>query len=289
MSTLKNIEKSLKAIPKVRVKFIKSAKTSHLLINGDSLELLKKLPEKSIDLVITDPPYNQNLNYGKTYNDNKPWEEYYKWYKNWLELISPLLSDTGSFYLINYPEINARVLPYIEDELHLKLRRWLVWHYPTNIGHSAKNFTRSHRSILFFTKGKEYTFNRDAILQPYKNPNVQKIKDKLTEGSNGRASYDKLSLMDLLELYNYRTDILDINLLKNVSKDRLNKKHPCQLPFGLLRTFIKVSSNEGDIILDPFAGTFTLSKVAKELNRNSLGIEINPKYINLGVKRLEND
>jgi DNA modification methylase len=81
-------------------------------------------------------------------------------------------------------------------------------------------------------------------------------------------------------------DVLDINLLKNVSKDRLNKKHPCQLPLSLLTTLVKVSSNKNDIVLDPFAGTFTLSAVAKELNRKSVGIDINPKYISLGLKRL---
>ena len=95
-----------------------------------------------------------------------------------------------------------------------------------------------------------------------------------------------MNIIDLLELYNYRTDILDINLLKNVSKDRLNKEHPCQLPLALLRILIKVSSNQSDTVLDPFAGTFTLSQVAKELNRNSIGIEINPDYIKLGIKRL---
>ena len=81
-------------------------------------------------------------------------------------------------------------------------------------------------------------------------------------------------------------DVLDINLLKNVSKDRFNKRHPCQLPLTLLRILVKVSSNKGDFLLDPFAGTFTLSAVAKELNRNSIGIEINPNYVRLGLKRL---
>ena len=200
-------------IPKNTIKKVSTSKSTHLLIKGDSLKLLNYLPKKSINLVITDPPYNRNLNYGDTYNDNKKWPEYYEWYKSWLRLIPPILSENGSFYLINYPEINARVLPYIEDELHLKLRNWIVWHYPTNIGHSPKKFTRSHRSILFFTKGDNYIFNSDAIIQPYKNPDVKKIKERIKLGHKGRSSYDKLNIIDLLELYNYRTDILDINLL----------------------------------------------------------------------------
>lgn len=199
---------------------------------------------------------------------------------------SRILSKKGSFYLISYPEINARLLSYIEDDLKLKFRRWITWHYPTNIGHSKKNFTRSQRSIMFFTKTNSYTFNRENIIQHYKNPEVKKIKERIKNGSKGRTSYDLLRFLDLIELSKGMIDVLDINLLKNVSKDRFNKKHPCQLPLKLLRIFVKVSSNKNDLTLDPFAGTFTLSAVAKELNRNSIGIEINPDYVKLGLERL---
>ena len=95
-----------------------------------------------------------------------------------------------------------------------------------------------------------------------------------------------LRFLDLIELSKETVDVLDIDLLKNVSKDRFNKKHPCQLPLELLRILVKVSSNENDLLLDPFAGTFTLSAVAEELKRKSIGIEINPEYVKLGLKRL---
>ena len=271
----------------LKIKTVKS-NTEHLLINNDSLKALPTLLDDSIDLIITDPPYNQGLNYGPYYNDRLPWPEFYKINKVWLKEVARILKSNGSFYLISYPEINARLLPFIEDELGLKLRRWITWHYPTNIGHSKKNFTRSQRAILFFTKDKkDYTFNKGSIIQPYKNPEVKRIKEKIKNGSKGRGAYDLLEVLDLVELNQYTMDVLDINLLKNVSKDRFDGKHPCQLPLGLLRIFVKASSNKNDIILDPFAGTFTLSAVAKELGRNSVGIEINPYYIKLGIKRLK--
>jgi DNA modification methylase len=119
---------------------------------------------------------------------------------------------------------------------------------------------------------------------------VKKIKERLQKGSRGRTSYDVLKLLDLIELAEKSEgliDLLEINLLKNVSKDRFNKQHPCQLPLALLKIFVKVSSNEGDVLLDPFAGTFTLSAVAAQLKRNSIGIEINPNYVKLGIKRLK--
>jgi site-specific DNA-methyltransferase (adenine-specific) len=280
------IDEIISKVPKNNVKKIEKNGTSHLLINGDSIKILYFFPSNSIDLIITDPPYNINLDYGPYFKDRKRKDEYFKWCKEWLKECARILSENGSFYIISYPEINARLLPFIEDELKLKFRRWITWHYPTNIGHSKKNFTRSQRSILFFTKTDSYTFNRQNIIQHYKNPNVEKIRARLERGSKGRTSYDLLRFLDIIEISRGMIDVLDINLLKNVSKDRFNKRHPCQLPLTLLRILVKVSSNKGDFLLDPFAGTFTLSAVAKELNRNSIGIEINPNYVRLGLKRL---
>jgi len=258
------------------------------LINGNCLEVLPRIPSKSIDLILTDPPYNKGLDYGKYYNDHLPWVEYFEFSKTWLRECERVLKDNGSFYLINYPEINARLLPFIEDELKLTFRRWITWHYPTNIGHSKKNFTRSQRSILYFTKGDKYTFNREALIQHYKNPEVAKIKKRIANGSKGRTSYDLLRFLDLIELSKGMIDVLDFNLLKNTSKDRFNKMHPCQLPLPLLRLLVKTSSNKNDVLLDPFAGTFTLAEVANELHRKSIGIEINPKYVKLGLQRIKN-
>ena len=280
------INEILAKISEDRIKEVKIDDTSHFLVNGNCLEILKTFPDDCIDLIITDPPYNLGLDYGPYFKDKKRKEEYFNECKVWLKEVARVLNKTGSFYLINYPEANARLLPFIEDELKLKFRRWITWHYPTNIGHSKKNFTRSQRSILFFTKSNDYTFNRENIIQHYKNPEAKRIRERLENGYNGRSSYDLLRFLDMIELSKGMIDVLDINLLKNVSKDRFNKKHPCQLPLSLLRILVKVSSNENDILLDPFAGTFTLSAVAKELHRNSIGIEINPDYVNLGLDRL---
>lgn len=279
------LKEVLVKISSKRVKVIKKNSFSHALVNGDCIEVLKRMPKGKVDLIITDPPYNVGLDYGNGFNDNRSWSEYEQWCKEWLIKCAQVLSDNGSLYLISYPELCARLFNFIEGT-GLKFRRWLVWHYPTNIGHSSKNWTRSHRAILFFTKSNNYVFNRENILQPYKNPEVGKIRLLIEKGAKGRASYDSLKPSDLDELNYEILDFLEINLLKNVSKDRLNKKHPCQLPLELLRILMKVSSNKGDLVLDPFAGTFTLSEVAAELKRNSVGIERNPAYIKLGLRRL---
>src|SRR3989344_7247413 len=287
---------------KLKAEVLDGDNSRHVLIKGDCGEIIKKMPSGSVDLIITDPPYNKGLDYGK-FNDSKTWAEHYDWLKEKLRDIPRILSDRGSLYLISYPEINARLLPFLEEELGLNYRRWITWHYPTNIGHSSKNYTRSQRSIIFFTKTKEkYIFNREHLVQHYKNPTAPVIRKRLAEGSKGRTSYDLLRFLDLVELQNGLIDTLDIDLLKNNSKDRFRnlkdkfhpmelkelrkKDHPCQLPLGLLELFVKVSSNKGDTVFDPFAGTFTTSVAAGKHGRNSVGIELNQKFVDFGRKRI---
>lgn len=301
---MKSIIKSLKK-HKLRVDILEKNTVKHILVKGDCGEVMKNIPDGSIDLIITDPPYNKGLDYGK-FNDSKSWADYYKWLKEKLQDIPRILSDKGSFYMISYPEINARLLPFLEDELGLNYRRWITWHYPTNIGHSYKNFTRSQRSILFFTKKTDgYIFNRNYLVQPYKNPTAPVIRKRLAEGYKGRTSYDLLRLADLYELNKLSADVQEIHLLKNNSPERLRNlaskfipikdsqklkeiDHPCQLPLSLLELLINVSSEKNAVVLDPFAGTFTTSAAAARLGRNSVGIEINPKFLRFGTKRLKN-
>jgi len=265
-------------------------KEDHKIIQGDCLEVMKKIPDNFVDLIFTDPPYNQNIPYvKKDFKDRKKPIDYLTWLRERLVEMQRILKPNGSMYLMNYPEWNARILPFLENDLGMHLQRWIVWHYPTNVGHSKKNWTRSHRSILFLTKGKEYTFNKNVTLQPYKNPDVSKIKKRIEEGHVGRGAYDTLNFNDILEMLEMsggQTDIIKQNLLKNVRKER-KSWHACQLPPELIEIFIKTSSNEGDLVLDPFSGTFTTSMVAKKLGRKSIGIEISKKYATWGKSRLK--
>lgn len=266
--------------------------TKHTLLAGNCVDLMASIGDSSVDVIFTDPPYNAGLNYGKEYNDRLSWNDYYLQARRWFSAYQRVLKDTGSLYLMNYPEINARLLPILTDELGLVFQRWITWHYPTNIGHSKNNFTRSQRSILFLTKSKSFVFNKEQTLQPYKNPTDGKVKDRIDGGSKGRGAYDTLSYFDLLEMRMAEesrnlTDYHEIDLLKNVSVDRMREKHPCQLPPELIERFIRVSSKPGGVILDPFAGTFTTSLAAARHGRNSIGMEVNPKYVQLGRRRLK--
>jgi DNA modification methylase len=238
----------------------------HLCITGDCIEVMRDMPSESIDLVIVDPPYNRGLNYGGLYDDNKDESEYIIWCKMWLSDCIRLLNSTGSLYMINYPENAALLYPFLKKFMHFN--RWITWCYPTNIGQSTKNYTRSQRAILFCSKTDKYKFNREDILQPYKNPEDKRIKALIENGSGGRAPYD----------------VFYYNMVKNVSKDKT--EHPCQIPEPLLEVFIKASSDRGDVVLDPLAGSFSTCAVAKRLGRKSIGIDINPDYVKIGSARL---
>jgi len=240
----------------------------HLILNGDCIEKLKKISDESVHLIITDPPFNIGKNYGK-YKDRLKRTEYFEWCKEWISECIRVLKFGGALYLFNYPENNAYLMPFLDEKLTFK--RWMTWHYPTNTGMSPTNFTRSQRSILFYIKGdKSEIFNKEEIAEPYRNPNDKRIKERIRNGSKGKTPYD----------------VFQFNIVKNVNKDKTN--HPCQLPKELVKIFIKASSKERDIILDPFGGSFTTSVCAKELNRNSIGIELNPEFCEIGKERLNN-
>ena len=281
----------MRTVKKIKPK-PKIVNKDHYLFNADCLDILKQIPDKKIRLVITDPPYNIGLKYNN-YSDKKKWDIYYKDLEERMKEVQRILANDGSLYLINYPEINAKALPLVENT-GLIFRRWLTWHYPSNMGHSKTNFTRTQRSILFFTKTKNNIFNKDDVLQPYKNPNVTKIKKLIESGKKGRAPYDALTINDIKEILNedeiyddFSSDFLNFNLLKNTAKDR-ELRHPCQLPLSLLKVFIKASSIKNDFVLDCYAGTFTTSAAAKQLGRKSIGIEIDPQYVEYGMERLKN-
>lgn len=234
------------------------------IYNGDCLGIMKSFPNESVDLIVTDPPFN----IGKKYNlyvDRMKKTEYIEWCKKWLNECVRILDQRGSLYLFNYPENNAYLMPFLDEKLIFK--RWMTWHYPTNTGMSPTNFTRSQHSILFYTKSKNATFNKKAIAEPYRNPTDKRILDRLKNGSNGKTPYDVF------------------NLVKNVSKEKT--EHVCQLPTNLVEIFIKASSNKGALVFDPFMGSGTVAAAAKKLGRNYLGCEIDDKYCKIIDSRLK--
>lgn len=232
---------------------------------GECPAYMKSLPDACVDLIITDPPFNIGKKYD-SYADNLKFEEYLSWCRQWLDECVRILKPNGSLYLFNYPENNAYLKVYLDKKM--RFRRWLTWHYHTNTGHSKKNFTRTQHSILFYTKGDEYVFNKEDVAQPYKNPADKRIQKLISQGKNGTGPYD----------------VFIFNIVKNVSKEKT--EHIAQLPLSLVEIFVKASSNPNQLVFDPFMGSGTTAVAAKKNGRNYLGCEISKKYYGIIQSRL---
>lgn len=231
---------------------------------GDCIDVMKTLPSKSIDLIFADPPFNIGIKYD-VHNDNMPYEEYYNWSKKWIKETHRLLKDNGTIYIAIGDEFAAEI-NIILKRTGFYFRNWIVWYY-TFGQNQRKKFNRSHTHILYFTKGKkQFTFNDLEIRVPSARQLIYKDK---------RAN----------PLGKIPDDIWQFSRVCGTFKERIGK-HPCQMPESLLERIIRVSSNEGDIILDPFGGTGTTSAVAKKFKRKFLTMEISEEYYNIILRRL---
>jgi site-specific DNA-methyltransferase (adenine-specific) len=245
----------------------------HKLILGDVLEVLgSKIPDNSIDLIFADPPYNIGKDF-KGFKDNWEFEnDYLEWSYSWLNLCVKKLKHNGSLYLMASTQSMPYFDLYLRDRLTILSR--IVWYYDSS-GVQAKKFYGSlYEPILYCVKDKRnYTFNSSDILVEAKTGSVRKLID-----------YRKATP----SVYNSKKVPGNVWEFPRV-RYRMPEyqEHPTQKPTSLLERIIKASSNEGDVVLDIFSGTFTTSFVAKHLNRKSIGIELQEKYLQIGLRRLQ--
>jgi len=232
---------------------------------GDCIEIMRTLPDKSIDLVFADPPFNIGIKYD-VHNDNMPYEEYYNWSEKWIKETYRLLKNNGTIYIAIGDEFAAEINAILK-RTGFYFRNWIIWYY-TFGQNQRKKFNRSHTHILYFTKDKEqFTFNDRNIRVPSSRQLVYKDK---------RAN----------PLGKIPDDVWQFSRVCGTFKERIGE-HPCQMPENLLELIIKTSSNEGDLVLDPFGGTGTTTAVAKGLKRKFITMEISKEYYDVILKRLD--
>ncbi len=233
----------------------------------DTMQLLKELPDKSVDMVYGDPDYNVGVKYGdKTYTRN--FDEYIEWYIELAKESLRVLKDDGNMFLINYPKQNTYLrVKYLDSVCYEVLD--CVWVYNTNVGHSPYRFTTAHRSILHCRKTSCNKFYKNNVAVPYKNPTDRRILENLANGSKGRMPYDWLYF----------------DLVKNVSKEKTF--HACQIPQKLSEVLIKSCTMPGDIVLVLFGGSGSEIEICKFLDRQYISAEIDEKYYEVIIDRLK--
>lgn len=231
---------------------------------GNCVEIMKTLPPKSVDLVFADPPFNIGIKYD-VHNDNMSYDEYYNWSEKWIKESYRLLKSNGAIYIAIGDEFAAEI-NIILKRTGLYFRNWIIWYY-TFGQNQRKKFNRAHTHILYFTKDKEqFIFNDKDIRVPSARQLIYKDK---------RAN----------PIGKVPDDVWNFSRVCGTFKERI-EKHPCQMPEDLLELIIKTSSNEGDLVLDPFGGTGTTSAVAKRLKRNFITMETSREYYDVILKRL---
>jgi site-specific DNA-methyltransferase (adenine-specific) len=251
----------------------------NIIYNGDCTEVLtKKIEENSIDLVFADPPYNLSGNGlhwkgNKTGGDwfmvNEEWDkmtapEYMQFTRKWIAGCHKALKDNGSIYIAcSYHNIGEVMI--VLKQLDYKINNIITW-YKTNAmpNMTRRVFTHATEFVIWAVKGKGWTFNYEKI----KEINPEKQKDG--------------SLKQM-------RDFWEMPLVQG--KERLRggdgkALHPTQKPEEMLKRIILASSNEGDIVLDPFMGSGTTAFVAQKYNRDFIGIERDKKYVEATKKRL---
>lgn len=244
------------------------------LYNGDCIKVMESsIEDGSIDLIFADPPYNIGKQFGSFKDKWVSDEEYFEWCKIWIDLCIKKLKPNGSFYLM----CSTQALPYFDIYLRSKLTIMsrIVWSYDSSGVQAKKYFGSLWEPILFCVKDpKNYTFNSDEILVEAKSGAVRKLIDY--RGTTPKPYNTKKVPGNVWEISRVRFRMPEY------------VEHPSQKPEALLERIIKASSNVGDLVLDPFSGTFSTVAVADKLGRRSIGIEQEFDYFTAGVDRISN-
>ena len=242
-----------------------------MTILGNSLEVLAQMKEKSVNLIFADAPYGIGKDFG---NDSDKWETveaYTNWCKQWLDECMRVLKDDGTMYFMTATQHMPYLDIYVSEKYNVLCR--IVWTYDSSGVQSKKMYGSLYEPILMINKSAKakYTFNHEDILVEAKTGAKRKLIDYR---KNPPQPYSTEKVPG---------NVWDFSRVRFKMDEYEN--HPTQKPEALLDRIIKASSNVGDIVLDPFSGSFTTSAVANKLGRNAIGIELNPEYFEMGVRR----
>ena len=242
-----------------------------MAILGDSLSVLKKMKDKSVQLIFADAPYNIGKDFG---NNSDKWESVYAyidWCKSWIDECMRVLSDNGTMYFMTATQHMPYLDVFVSEKYNVLCR--IIWAYDSSGVQSKKIYGSLYEPILMINKSKKatYTFNYNDILVEAK-----------TGAKRNLIDYRKNPPQP------YSTEKVPGNVW-DFSRVRFKmdeyENHPTQKPEALLERIVKASSNPGDVILDPFSGSFTTSAVAVRLGRVGIGIDMNEEYYEMGLRR----
>ncbi|MCA9146472.1 MAG: hypothetical protein KDB05_27005 [Planctomycetales bacterium] len=288
------------------------------IIRGDCIAGMNARPEGSVDLAFADPPFNIGYEYD-VYEDKKEYSQYLSWSRDWIAAVHRVLKSDGAFWLAIGDEYAAE-LKLASQDVGFHCRSWVIWYYTFGVNCKQK-FSRSHAHLFHFVKNpQQFTFRANdpdnripSARQLVYNDNRANPKGRLPDDTwiirpadvvgeliddEGTWSPDTLAPpsdsdqtwtlrpQDLATCFKPSEDTWYFPRVAGTFKERAGF-HGCQMPEQLLGRIIRLCSNDGELVLDPFSGSATTLAVAKKLGRKYLGFDISDEYIRHGRARLE--
>lgn len=241
------------------------------IIHGDCLELLKEIPDNTIDMTFADPPFNLKKGYNN-YKDSLKFQEYIEWCEMWIIEMVRITKPTGSILLHNIP----KWLTYFATILnkYANFKHWITWDAPT--APMGKTLQPNHYGILLYAK--------DAGNLKFYEVRCPHKRDRKTKYLSKDYGGKKAGLHPFGPLV---SDVwVDIHRIKH---NKYRDEHPCQLPIHLLERIVLMTTDEFDLVLDPFSGTGTTAIAAQRLGRNYIGFELDRSYVEITNHKLEQE
>lgn len=239
------------------------------IVKGDCLKLLKEISDNSVDMTFADPPFNLKKKYNG-YKDSLEFKEYIDWCDKWIGEMVRITKPTGSIFVHNIPKWLTFYVKLLNE--HAIFKDWIAWNAPTSP--MGKSLQPAHYGILFYVKEPKKTKIYE-IRMPHER---ERKSEYLRKDYGGKKA----------GLHPFGPLVSDIwSDIHRIKHKKYRDEHPCQLPIPLLERLILMTTDEGDVILDPFVGTGTTAMAAKKLGRKYIGFDLDQKYKQISEANLE--
>jgi site-specific DNA-methyltransferase (adenine-specific) len=236
----------------------------------DAVQGMSRIPEGSIDLILTDPPYGLGKDYGND-SDKLDTDAYLAWTQKWIDAALPKLKLNGSLYIFLTWRFSPEIFVMLKKRMTMVNE--IIWDRRVpSMGGSTRKYSSVHDTIGFFVNAKDYYFDLDAVRIPY---------DAETKKARSRSIFVGSKWLELG--YNPK-DVWSVSRLHREHRER--EDHPTQKPLEIIERMVKASCPVGGIVFDPFMGSGTTAVAAKRCGRHFTGFELNPEYCALIEARL---
>lgn len=241
------------------------------IVRGDCVERLRRLPDACADLIVADPPYNLDKDFG-AWKERDRRAEWLPWCKTWLIECRRVLKDGGSIFVYGIHHHLCWLQCYMY-ELDLRYRRQIIWHYENGFAGYTRTLAAHYEPILWFSKGESFTYH--PIREPYKS--VERLKHRITKNGKQWKPHPEGRLAGDV----WRVPTLAGRRFRDEKVD-----HPTQKPLALSSRIVEHFSSPGELVVVPFAGSGSECLAAHIAGRHFIGFELNPAYVKLAEARI---